>query len=224
MTFYPDYKLHVGPEGKLHGGPAIQSRISYDPHWPCVNGTPGGGASNMNGVVFHTMVGNLPGTVSVFNNRSYSASSFFGIDGPWSSGNDGDIYQFGPIGQDWEAWTQSAGNPNWYGIECADDQDPSNPLTSKMLTSFAAIFECLADYAGIPFQEVNSTGGHGLGVHYMGGQAWGGHSCPQNPDGSGPRAGQRVEILRRAKLIKFSPKGLVEAQAVPCYSGPNGGK
>jgi hypothetical protein len=205
MTYYPDYKLTVGSEGRLHGGPAIQDRMSYDPNWPCVNGTPGGGASDMNGVVFHTMVGNLPGTEAVFNDPNYQASAFFGIGGPWD-GLDGAIYQFGPIGQDWMAWTQSAGNPNWYGVENADNGDPSNPLTSRMMTSFAAIIECLSAFADFPLQEANQTWERGLGVHYMGGEAWGGHSCPQNPDGSGPRAGQRPEILRRAKLIRSSPK------------------
>jgi len=36
----------------------------------------------------------------------------------------------------------------------------------------------------------------------MGGAAWGGHSCPQLANGSGPRAGQRAEIVRRAKIIR----------------------
>jgi hypothetical protein len=36
----------------------------------------------------------------------------------------------------------------------------------------------------------------------MGGQAWGGHSGPQNGDGSGPRSGQRAQILEVAQEIR----------------------
>jgi N-acetylmuramoyl-L-alanine amidase len=207
MTFYADYKLSVGADGRVRGKGDIGRRINYNDPWPCPNGTPGGGASNMNGVVFHTMVGNLPGTISVFNDPAYQASSFFGIGGPWD-GFDGTIHQFGPIGQDWMAWTQSAGNPNWYGIENADNGNPHNPLSSRMLTSMAALTEVLSAFADFPLQEANQIWERGLGVHYMGGEAWGGHSCPDYPIPGQPfaRSSQRPEILRRAKLIRAHDK------------------
>jgi hypothetical protein len=38
----------------------------------------------------------------------------------------------------------------------------------------------------------------GYGTHVTGGAAWGGHTCP----GPGPRAGQRYEIISRAKALR----------------------
>ena len=97
-------------------GPAS---IAYNDPFPTQNGSWGSGA--MMGVVMHTMVGDLPGTVSWFNNPQAQASAHFGID---QSGN---IHQFGPIGKGWIAWAQASGNEAWYSIEHADNGNPGQP-------------------------------------------------------------------------------------------------
>ncbi len=106
--------------------------------------------------------------------------------------------QFGPIGKGWIAWAQMAGNAAWYSIEHADDGNPGNPLTDAQLTASAQLVEVLSRFAGFPLQVTDSVSGTGYGTHVMGGAAWGGHTCP----GPGPRAGQRQEIITRAKAIR----------------------
>jgi hypothetical protein len=179
-------RLHVRSDGRI-AGPAT---IEYNDPFPCVNGSWGSG--DMNGVVMHTMVGNLPGTIQVFNQASYQASAHFGID------QQGHIHQFGPIGKGWIAWAQVAGNDAWYSIEHADNGKTENPLTDAQITASAQIVEVLSRFAGFPLQVTDSVTGRGYGVHNMGGEAWGGHTCP----GPGPRAAQRTAIIELAKQIR----------------------
>lgn len=142
----------------------------------------------------HTMVGNLPGTIHVFNTPSYQASAHFGID------QNGHIHQFGPV-NGWIAWAQMAGNPNWYSIEHADNGKPDTPLTDAQLTASAQVVEALATHGAFPLQVTDSINKEGYGVHYMGGLAWGGHTCPDSPP-EHVRSQQRGEILRRARGIR----------------------
>jgi hypothetical protein len=179
-------KLEIGPGGKVTGPVAI----TYNSPFPTDNGSWGSGT--MMGVVMHTMVGNLPGTVAIFNNSSNAVSAHFGI------AQDGSVWQFGPIGKGWIAWAQKAGNQAWYSIEHADDGNTENPLTGAQLTASAQLVEVLSRFAGFPLQVTNSVDIQGYGTHVMGGGAWGGHTCP----GPGPRAQQRQEILRRATAIR----------------------
>jgi hypothetical protein len=185
----PVERLTVKSDGTV-SGPAS---ISYNDPFPCVNGSWGSGA--MNGVIMHTMVGNLPGTITVFNDPSYQASTHFGID------QKGHIHQFGPIGKGWIAWAQVAGNLAWYSIEHADNGNPENPLTDAQITASAQLVEMLSAFAGFPLQVTDSVSGRGYGTHVMGGAAWGSHTCP----GPGPRAGQRTAILARARQIRTGP-------------------
>ena len=179
-------KLEIDSHGRVTG--AIT--ISYNNPFPTVNGAWGSGA--IAGVVMHTMVGNLPGTIATFNDPATQVSTHFGI------AQDGSVHQFGPIGKGWIAWGQMAGNDAWYSIEHADDGNPGNPLTDAQLTASAQLLELLSRFAGFPLQVTNSVSGTGYGTHVMGGAAWGGHTCP----GPGPRAGQRNEIIARAKQIR----------------------
>ena len=149
----------------------------------------------MMGLVEHTMVGDLPGTIIEFNNPANGASAFFGID------QSGKIHQFGPIGKNWEAWAQEAGNSNWYSVELADHANPDNPLTQQQIDATAQIFECLSAFAGFPLQEANTTSEKGLGVHYMGGVDWGGHTCPDEPPRH-VRSRQRPQIIALAQEIR----------------------
>jgi N-acetylmuramoyl-L-alanine amidase len=187
-------KLTVDQNGKIRG-PAT---ITYNDPWPCPNGNPGQMSvpHGIQGLVIHTMVGNLPGTISVFNQPSFQASAHFGVD------QDGRIHQFGSV-RGWKAWAQEAGNPNWYSVECADNGNPDNPLTAAQITAVAQLLECLSapGVGNFPIQVTNSTAGEGLGVHFMGGLAWGGHTCPDEPPGH-VRSGQRQEIVTAALALR----------------------
>lgn len=182
-------KLTVGSDGRLRG----KASLSYNDPWPTRNHGTGSGA--MRGVVQHTMVGNLPGTVTLFNEASSQASAFFGVD------QQGHIHQFIGVGLGLYSWAQEAGNEAWYSIEFADDGNPDNPMTEAQLTAGAQLVECLSAFAGFPLQEANSPSGTGLGVHYMGGQNWGGHTCPDLPP-KHIRSAQRPVMLKLAKAIR----------------------
>jgi hypothetical protein len=179
-------RLQVAADGRVTG----PASITYNSPFPVSNGSWGSGA--IRGVVEHTMVGNLPGTIAWFNNAASEVSAHFGID------QDGGIHQFGPIGKGWVAWAEMAGNLAWYSIEHADDGNPENPLTDPQITASAQLLEVLSRFAGFPLQVTDSIDGRGYGTHVMGGEAWGGHTCP----GPGPRAGQRFAITELARAIR----------------------
>jgi hypothetical protein len=179
-------KLEIAHDGRVTGPLAI----TYNNPFPTVNGAWGSG--DMMGVIMHTMVGNLPGTVALFNDPAKEASAHFGI------AQDGSVHQFGPIGKGWVAWAEVKGNKAWYSIEHADDGNINNKLTDAQLTASAQLVEVLSRFAGFPLQVSDSTTVRGYGTHVMGGEAWGGHTCP----GPGPRAAQRHEIIALAKAIR----------------------
>jgi hypothetical protein len=185
-------RLNIDSGGRLRG----PASISYNSPFPCPNGRQGGMSvpKGIMGVVMHTMVGNLPGTISVFNNPGFQASAHFGID------QNGHIHQFGPV-NGWEAWAEVSGNPNWYSIEHADGGNPDVPLTDAQLTASAQVVEALAAFGVFPLQVSDSPAKEGYGIHAMGGAAWGGHTCPDLPPRH-VRSGQRAEILRRAAAIR----------------------
>ena len=178
-------RLKVDSDGRV-SGPA---NIAYNDPFPCVNGSWGSGA--MQGVVMHTMVGNLPGCIAVFNESSYQASAHFGID------QQGLIHQFGPIGKGWISWAQVAGNLTWYSIEHADNGNPDNPLTEAQIAASAQLVEMLSAFAGFPLQVTNSVSGTGYGTHFMGGVAWGNHTCPDLPP-------QHVRSMQRQAIINLA--------------------
>jgi N-acetylmuramoyl-L-alanine amidase len=179
-------KLAVGQDGRVTG----PADIKYNSPWPCVNGTSGSGT--MAGVLMHTMAGDLPGTISWFNNPQAQASAHFGI------AQDGEIWQFGPIGKGWIAWHAAAANQTWYGIEHADDGNPANPLTAAQITASAQLAECLSAFAGFPLHVSDSPSVKGYGWHGMGGTAWGNHpDCPGSV-----RRGQRAQIIALAAVIR----------------------
>jgi hypothetical protein len=190
----PNLALALTPSGRLTG----HINIEYNDPFPCVNGSWGSGA--MQGVVMHTMVGNLPGTIAVFNKPSYQASAHFGV------AQDGSVHQFGPIGKGWIAWAEMAGNLTWYSIEFADNKRTENPLTDAQILAGAQLVEFLSRFAGFPLQVTDRPAGRGFGTHVMGGAAWGGHTCP----GPGPRAAQRADIIAQAKEIRHPATGPVE--------------
>ena len=183
------------------------AQIEYNIPWPCVNGSWGSGP--MRGVLMHTMVGSLGGTIASFNNPGRQASAHFGVD------ESGKIHQFGPIGKGWIAWHAVDANREWYGIEHADAGNPDNPLTTAQITASAQLVECLSAFAGFPLQVTDSVNGHGYGTHSMGGAAWGGHTCPDLPP-QHVRSAQRDEIIALAKQIRTADSAMV---VVKCPAG-----
>jgi hypothetical protein len=181
-------KLHVDADGKVRG----DIKITYNNPFPCVNGRLGV-TGRMQGVLMHTMVGNLPGTDAEFNNPKAQASAHFGI------AQDGTVKQWGPLGKGWAAWHAMAANMEWYGIEHADDGDQHHPLTEAQIVASAQVAECLSAFAGFPLTVTDDVHGRGYGTHVMGGAAWGGHTCP----GPGPRAAQRDDIIALAHAIRI---------------------
>jgi hypothetical protein len=180
-------KLTVGSDGRVTG----PANISYNDPWPCVNGAWGSG--QMSGVLMHTMAGNLqPGTVAWFNNSLAQVSAHFGI------AQDGAIWQFGPLGEGWEAWHAAEANATWYGIEHADAGDPANPLTMAQMIASAQLVECLSAFAGFPLVVSDSPSVQGYGWHGMGGAAFGDHpDCPGDV-----RKAQRPQIIALAMSIR----------------------
>jgi hypothetical protein len=187
------FPVNVGDRGRVHG--AIS--ITYNVPFPTQNGSFGSG--KMQGVVMHTEVGFDPNVIREFNDQTAGASATFSIT------KDGHVHQYGPIGKGWYAWAQVAGNRSWYSIECEDEGHPTTPLTEAQVTAFAQLAECLSDYAGFPLQITNSVDGEGIGVHFMGGAAWGGHTCPDVPP-KRVRSEQRDEILKVAKQLRAMRK------------------
>lgn len=184
-------RLHVDSDGRVNGPVSI----SHNTPFPCVNGRFGNASAKIRGFIMHTMVGNLPGTIAVFNQPGFDASAHFGID------QKGHVHQFGPIGHGWDAWAQGAGNDEWYSVEHADNGNPNNPLTAAQIDASAQLLEVLSRFAGFPLQVTDSTSGTGYGTHNMGGAAWGGHTCPDLPPHH-VRSRQRGAIVALAKHIR----------------------
>lgn len=102
---------------------------------------------------------------------------------------DGTTHQYLPV--DWQPWCQADGNNTYAAIETAGM--PNEPLTDAQVASCAKIMAAYRDQLGIPLSIADKPGQRGLGIHSMGGAAWGGHSCP-----GAIRANQRQQILDTA--------------------------
>ena len=151
------------------------------------------------GLISHTMEGNLSHTDDLF------------TPGPLGNGNsahfgtaqDGTVIQWVPLGI--VAEHAIAANGHWYAVENADDGDPNNPYTDAQLSRIAQILELTSrpEIGRFTLQVTDSPDQEGLGMHDMGGAAWGGHSCPdatKHPNHT--RSQARAEIVRRAKIIR----------------------
>jgi hypothetical protein len=113
------------------------------------------------------------------------------------------VHQYGPLGKDWEAWTQVAGNSHYRGVEHEDQGDPNKPLTPAQLAASAQVFEAMSAFDGWPLVATdNPSGGRGIIFHADGGTAWGGHDCP------GPvRERQRPALIALAQAIRAGTPG-----------------
>jgi hypothetical protein len=180
-------KLHIDKAGKLQG----PADITINDPFPTHNGTPGAFGTPYGGVI-HTEVGFEHAVIDEFNNPAAQASAFFSI------GMDGHIHQYGPLGKDWMAWTQIAGNPHWRGVEHEDKGHPETPMPAAQLAASAQVFEAMSAFDGWPLAATDDpVNGRGIIFHSDGGVPWGNHDCP----GSVRRA-QRPAIIALAKQIR----------------------
>jgi hypothetical protein len=151
------------------------------------------------GLISHTMVGNLPGTDNLFTPgpQGNGNSAHFG------TAQDGTVIQWVPLGV--VAFHAIDANDSFYAVENADNGDPNNPYTDAQLSRIAQILELTsrAKFGRFTMQVTDSPNKEGLGTHAMGGAAFGGHSCPDAPNGPNhTRSRARAEIVRRAKIIR----------------------
>jgi hypothetical protein len=186
-------RLRIDPaDGKLKG----PAPVTYNTPWPTKNCTAGGFGKAFGGVV-HTEVGFEHSVIHEFNDPAAKASAFFSI----TMG--GHIHQYMPLGFDYAAWTQVAGNAHYRGVEHEDDGDPNKPLTPAQLAASAQVFEAMSAFDGWPLAATdNPSGGRGIIFHADGGAAWGGHDCP------GPvRERQRPALIATAQAIRAGTPG-----------------
>ncbi|MFB7169907.1 N-acetylmuramoyl-L-alanine amidase [Streptomyces sp. NPDC056254] len=147
-----------------------------------VNFTPGG-LREMRGLVLHVQEGENS-LHSHFSDPSVQSSAHF-----WVS-QSGEIEQY--VSAHDRAWAQGTGNPSWLSVETSGFAN--RPLTAQQVDSVARIYAWGMAQHGWPLEPATTPLGRGLGVHRMGGRAWGGHSCP------GPlRSAQTGEILTAAR-------------------------
>ncbi|MFI5863911.1 N-acetylmuramoyl-L-alanine amidase [Streptomyces sp. NPDC051546] len=119
-----------------------------------------------------------------FNTPGIKTSSHF-----WVS-RDGETEQYVSVLD--RAWAQVEGNGSWASVETSGFA--TRPLTEAQVDAVARIYVWGATAHGWPPAVSEHPDRPGLGVHAMGGAAWGGHDCPGTL-----RSGQRAEIIRRVR-------------------------
>lgn len=148
------------------------------------NYTNGGVNRPPKGMVLHIAEGSSQAGVWNWQNGQHDVSSYFIV------GKDGTIWQAVDLAD--KAWTQSAGNSDWIGIENCGYH--TEPLTPEQVEANAHLLAWLHTEWQVPLQATDDSNGHGLGWHGMGGQAWGGHfGCPGDQIKN-----QRAQIIDRA--------------------------
>ncbi|MER5488103.1 N-acetylmuramoyl-L-alanine amidase [Streptomyces sp. NPDC002812] len=119
-----------------------------------------------------------------FNTAGIKTSSHF-----WVS-RDGETEQYVSVLD--RAWAQVEGNGSWASVETSGFATRS--LTEAQVDAVARIYAWGAGSHGWPAAVSEHPDRPGLGVHAMGGAAWGGHACPGTL-----RSAQRAEIIRRVR-------------------------
>ncbi len=113
------------------------------------------------------------------------------------SGKAGEREQYGYLER--IPWAQAGGNGQYLAFET--EGHPGEPLTPQQIQTLAEWHVAL----GFPDLLAEKPGDPGIGTHYMGGAAWGGHTCPDPSPGVGPRSHQRADILKLAKQLRGNP-------------------
>lgn len=140
------------------------------------------------GMVLHIAQGSYQGTIGWEHNPQAQVSSYCVVS------KAGEITQV--VDLDDKAWTQSAGNREWIGIEF-EGFVPA-PLTPAQVTAAARLLAFLHTTYGVPLVVTDDpVNGRGLAWHGMGGDAWGGHQgCP-----GAAIVAQRPEIIQQAEAL-----------------------
>lgn len=152
-------------------------------------------------LVFHTMVGNLLGTDSMFRRAGYEGTeSHFGVGGPADGTFHGAVWQWQSL--DRQADAQAAGNAYATSVETADGGNPDLPWSDRQLAALVDLTVWWCQQTGAPARLVKGFGERGIGYHSQF-REWNPnrHSCP-NPT----RAGQ----LRRV-VIPVAAAALLDA-------------
>jgi hypothetical protein len=119
-------------------------------------------------LLFHTMVGSLVGTDSMFRQGGFDGTeSTFGVGGPWGidgeRGLDGELWQWQLMGYQADAnWDANADSDS---VETADGGNPNNPWSSKQLLT---LIQLTVDWCRInnrPCVLVGDPSAEGLGYH-----------------------------------------------------------
>ncbi|MGW2274135.1 peptidoglycan recognition protein family protein [Streptomyces yangpuensis] len=181
--------MEAEDEGGAGSPPVEAASVPAQPWMPeailrplSVNFTPGG-LQEVRGLVLHVQEGENS-LHDRFNDPTVKSSAHF-----WVS-QSGEIEQY--VSARDRAWAQGTGNPSWLSVETSGFA--SRPLTAQQVDSVARIYAWGMAQHGWPLAPAPTPLGRGLGIHSMGGRAWGGHACP------GPlRSAQTGEILTAAR-------------------------
>jgi hypothetical protein len=149
------------------------------------------------GMVLHVQAGN-GSPYGWFNTAASQVSSTL-----WA-GKNGQREQYVP--SDVRAWAQAAGNSTYDSIET--EGQPTEALTAAQIESVAQAYADGVRTYGWALRVTDAVGQSGLICHSDGGVAWGNHpGCP-----GGIRAGQRTQIINRAKAILNPTEDVVTEQ------------
>ncbi|WP_240804204.1 peptidoglycan recognition family protein [Streptomyces sp. A0592] len=181
--------LEAEDEGGTGPSPVEAASVPAQPWMPdaalkplSVNFTPGG-LREVRGLVLHVQEGENS-LHDRFSDPAVRSSAHF-----WVS-QSGEIEQY--VSAHDRAWAQGTGNPSWLSVETSGFA--SRPLTAQQVDAVARIYAWGMAQHGWPLAPAPTPLGRGLGIHSMGGRAWGGHACP------GPlRSAQTGEILTAAR-------------------------
>ncbi|MFF3209179.1 N-acetylmuramoyl-L-alanine amidase [Streptomyces sp. NPDC002886] len=178
--------------GRAAGQPTASATVSPASGWmpgvakiPLERNFVHGDRDAQRGLVLHVQEGE-GSLYERFNTPGIKTSSHF-----WVS-RDGETEQYVSVLD--RAWAQVDGNGGWASVETSGFA--TRPLTEAQVVAVARIYAWGAGAHGWPPAVSERPDQPGLGVHAMGGAAWGGHACP-----GGLRSGQRAEIVRRVREL-----------------------
>ena len=145
----------------------------------------GGPIGPVLGAVIHVTAGEGD-PYNEFANPANQVSSHFGIGNGQGGMGDGVIEQYVDTAN--QSWAQMAGNANYISVET--EGEPTDPLTTNQILSFARLLAWLSVGYGFALAIVDTPGQKGLITHGDGGVAWGNHiDCP------GPQRTAQLESL-----------------------------
>lgn len=177
--------------------------LDWTTHYPLLNGyTNGPFTQPCLGWVLHVNVGDTSNTF--YENNSAGVTPTIQVRA------NGEVIQYLPL--NWQPSAQVDGNKNYAAVETSGY--PDKPLTGEQLLALGRFTADFHTFMNMPLQIARSPSERGIGIHSMGGIAWGGHSCPGDI-----RAGQRSIILEIAKSRLYPTKGKIMAHFAGTANG-----